>query len=65
MKIAHHVKYSEINLARLATDVGMPEGRFTQKTVPHLDAKMKITEVKYFYPKVGHMYYRWSVPSFI
>ena len=32
----------------MAKDVGMSEGRFTQKTVPHREALMKIVEVHFF-----------------
>ena len=46
LKVANHVKYNDFNLLRIATDVGMPEGRFTQKTARHPDAHMKIIEVK-------------------
>ena len=45
LKVTNHVKYNDFNLLRLATDVGMPEGRFSQKTIPYSDTKMKIFEV--------------------
>ena len=47
LEVAKHVKYSEANLLKLAVDVGMPEGRFTQKTRIVDEALMKIFEVKY------------------
>ena len=45
LKVADHVKFSPVNLLRLAVDVGMAEGRFTQKTAQHSEAIMKIVEV--------------------
>ena len=44
--IAGYVKYSEFNLVKMAADVEMPKGLFTQKTVPCHEAKMKIMEVR-------------------
>ena len=45
MRVAHHVKYSKTKLFWMAKDVGMSEGRYTQKTVPHREALVKIVEV--------------------
>ena len=47
IRVAHHVKYSKTKLFWMAKDVGMSEGRFTQKTVPHREALMKIVEVQF------------------
>ena len=54
LEVAKHVKYSEANLLKLAVDVGMPEGRFTQKTRIVDEALMKIFEVKYSLFSYGH-----------
>ena len=47
LEVAKNVEYSKSNLVQLATDVGMPQGLFSQKTVMETEALMKIFEVMY------------------
>ena len=48
LMIVSHVIYSEFSLLHMAYDVKMPKGLFTQKTLPHSEARMKIFEVSCF-----------------
>ena len=53
LEVAKNIEYSKANLVQLATDVGMPQGLFSQKTAMETEALMKIFEVAFviFWPR--------------